>query len=71
MMRRRMSEMVQKEVCLDFHMLVYVDVPEGMDEESVSEIAFKKYKDMSPKEVNDSLTWDGYVVDYSLMTEVE
>lgn len=56
--------MTMRRVCLDYHIVVEVDVPDDMEEGRIADIACDKALDMSDEDFRWELEYDGYMVDY-------
>ena len=56
--------MTMRRVCLDYHIVVEVDVPDDMPEDEIADIACDKVLEMSDGDIVAELQYDGYLVDY-------
>lgn len=56
--------MTMRRVCLDYHLVVEVDVPDDMEEGRIADVACDKALDMSDEDFRWELEYDGYLVDY-------
>ena len=56
--------MTTRRVCLDYHIVIEVDVPDGMEDDAVADIAYDKVMGMSDGDIVGELQYDGYLVDY-------
>ena len=56
--------MTTRRVCLDYHIVIEVDVPDGMEDGAIADIAYDKVMGMSDGDIVGELQYDGYLVDY-------
>ena len=56
--------MAMRRVCLDYHLVVEVDVPDDMEESAIADVACDKALEMSDEDFRWELEYDGYLVDY-------
>ena len=56
--------MTTRRVCLDYHIVVEVDVPDGTEDGEIADIAYNKVLEMSDGDIVAELQYDGYLVDY-------
>lgn len=56
--------MTMRRVCLDYHLVVEVDVPDDMEESAIADVAYNKVLEMSDGDIVAELEYDGYLVDY-------
>lgn len=56
--------MTMRRVCLDYHLVVEVDVPDDMEESTIADVAYDKALEMSDEDFRWELEYDGYLVDY-------
>lgn len=56
--------MTTRRVCLDYHIVMEVDVPDGMEDGEIADIAYNKVLEMSDGDIVAELEYDGYLVDY-------
>lgn len=56
--------MTMRRVCLDYHIVVEVDVPDDMEESAIADVAYDKALEMSDEDFRWELEYDGYLVDY-------
>lgn len=56
--------MTMRRVCLDYHLVVEVDVPDDMEDGEIADIAYNKVLEMSDSDIVAELEYDGYLVDY-------
>ena len=56
--------MTMRRVCLDYHIVVEVDVPDDMEEGAIADLACDKVLEMSDGDIVAELQYDGYLVDY-------
>lgn len=55
---------MMRRVCLDYHIVVEIDAPEGMEGGAIADLACDKASAMSDADFLSELTYDGYLVDY-------
>lgn len=56
--------MTMRKVCLDYHIVVDVDVPDDMEEEQIADAAYNAVQNMSDECIVAELIYDGYLIDY-------
>ena len=56
--------MTMRKVCLDYHIVVDVDVPDDMEDEQIADAAYNAIQNMSYEDIVGELIYDGYLIDY-------
>ena len=56
--------MTMRKVCLDYHIVVDIDVPDDMEDEQIADAAYNAVQNMSDECIVAELIYDGYLIDY-------
>lgn len=56
--------MTVRRVCLDYHIVLEVDAPDGMENSAIADLACDRVLGMTDTEIVGELQYDGYLIDY-------